>query len=271
MNNASPAPASPGLRPHTARLYDYFLGGKTNYGVDRKLAAEALSLYPNTMVAARHNRAFMHRVVRYLGREAGLCQFLDIGTGIPTEPNLHQVAQREHPEARVVYSDNDPIVLAHARALMTGSPEGATDYVEADVRDPELILEHAGRTLDFDRPVALSLIALMHFVGDADDPFGIVRRLVDALPSGSALALSHATLELDPGLQKVADAYGRQGLEVRLRDHEQVLGFFSGLELVEPGLVATCDWRPELDDSPQDADMVDRSEVGVWAALGIKP
>ncbi|GAA2612825.1 SAM-dependent methyltransferase [Streptomyces axinellae] len=272
MSDETVVPEGLGIRPHTARLYDYFLGGKTNYGVDRKLAGESLRAYPNAMVAARQNRAFMHRAVRHLARELGIRQFLDIGTGIPTAPNLHQVAQQEHADARIVYSDNDPIVLAHARALMTGTVEGATDYIEADVRDPDLILEHAGKTLDFDQPIALSLIALLHFLPDSDAPGAIVTRLLEELPGGSALALSHATADLDPDMQLLADAYAARGLEVRPRTHEESLRFFDGLTMVEPGLVASCDWRPELeDDGPQLPGMVDRSEVGVWAGLAIKP
>ncbi|WP_326686463.1 MULTISPECIES: SAM-dependent methyltransferase [unclassified Streptomyces] len=271
MSDETVVPEGLGVRPHSARLYDYFLGGKTNYSVDRKLAGESLRAYPNAMVAARHNRAFMHRVVRHLGRDMGMRQFLDIGTGIPTSPNLHQIAQAEHVDARIVYSDNDPIVLAHARALMTGTPEGATDYIEADVREPDLILEHARKTLDFDQPIALSLIALLHFVPDSDSPDAIVERLLEELPSGSALALSHGTADLDPDMQRLADSYVARGLVCRLRPREDVRRYFDGLTMVEPGLVASCDWRPELDDGPQLPGMVESSEVGVWAGLGIKP
>ena len=260
-------------RPHTARMYDYFLGGMTNYQVDRETAVAALQAYPNATVAARQNRAFMHRVVRYLGRERGIRQFLDIGTGVPTEPNLHQVAQTEHPESRVVYTDNDPIVLTYARALLTGTREGATDYVEADVREPQRILEHARTFLDFEQPVALSVIALFHFLDDEDDPFGLVKQLVEALSPGSSLALTHGTVDLDPGMQALADAYNERGVTTRFRTHEEVLRFFDGLDLVDPGLVPTCDWRPEFaaEGMAQLPGMVDASEVGVWAGLGIKP
>ncbi|NSC24689.1 SAM-dependent methyltransferase [Streptomyces albus subsp. chlorinus] len=267
-------PAGVGTRPHTARLYDFYLGGKTNYGPDRHVAVEGLKVFPNAMIAARQNRAFMHRAVRYLAREAGIRQFLDIGTGIPTAPNLHQVAQEEEPTARVVYSDNDPIVLAHARALMTSTPQGATDYVEADVRRPEVILERARETLDFSRPIGLTVIALFHFIADEDDPLGIVRHLLDALPSGSALALSHATEDFDPeGMRQIAERYRQANMHVRLRGHKEVLRFFDGVDLVEPGLAATCDWRLDLDtdDVPQLPGMVTPAEAGVWAGLGIKP
>ncbi|NSC24670.1 SAM-dependent methyltransferase [Streptomyces albus subsp. chlorinus] len=265
-----------GTKPHTARMYDYYLGGKTNYGPDRQVAGQTLAVYPNALVAARENREFMHRAVRYLAREQGITQFLDIGTGIPSTPNLHQVAQREDPACRVVYADNDPIVLTYARALMKGTPEGATDYIEADVRDPERILDRARKTLDFARPIALSLIALLHFLGDDDDPHGIARTLLAALPPGSALALSHATDELDPTLHRVVEVYGQQDITVRLRGAEEIRKLFAdtGLTLVEPGVVATCEWHPEMEDK-QDGmrrppGSISPSEVGCWAAVGIK-
>lgn len=260
-------------RPHPARLYDYFLGGKTNYNVDRKAGAETLQAYPNAMVAARQNRNFMHRAVRYLGQETNIRQYLDIGTGVPTEPNLHQVAQTSHPDSRVVYTDNDPIVLSYARALLTGTEEGVTDYIEADVRDPQRIIDHARGILDFEEPIALSVIALFHFVADADDPIGLTNTLMDALPSGSALVLSHATADLDSGMQLLADTYMARGITCVMRPHEKVMEFFDGLEMVEPGLVPTCDWRPHLeaDGLPQLPGMVEAADVGVWAGLGIKP
>jgi len=267
-------PTGIGTRPHSARLYDFFLGGKTNYAADRKVAVESLKQFPHAMVAARQNRAFMHRVVRHLARDHGMRQYLDIGTGIPTAPNLHQVAQAEQPGARVVYSDNDPLVLAHARALMNSTPEGATDYIEADVREPEAILEHARHTLDFSRPVALSVIALFHFLPDEDDPYGIIRHLMDALPSGSALALSHATEEFDPaGMRRIVATYHAGGVNLTLRSHKEVLTFFEGLDLVDPGLAATCDWRLDLDtdDVPQLPGMVSPAESCVWAGLAFKP
>lgn len=260
-------------RPHPARMYDYFLGGLTNYKADRETATEALRAYPNATVAARHNRAFMHRAVRHLSRDRGIRQFLDIGTGVPTEPNLHQVAQAEHPDARIMYTDNDPLVLTYARALLRGAPEGATEYVEADVRDPETILDHARDFLDFGQPLAISLIALFHFLGDKDDPVAVARKFVTAMPSGSALVLSHATCDLDPSMQLLADAYNARGVTTRFRTHEEILHFFDGLEMAEPGLVPTCDWRPELAASglSQLPGMVDAAEVGVFAGVGVKP
>ncbi|CAM2829746.1 SAM-dependent methyltransferase [Streptomyces albus] len=275
MSHQMPEPHGP--KPHSARIYDYYLGGKTNYGPDRQVAGQTLGVYPNALTAARENREFMHRAVRYLARERGIRQFLDIGTGIPSAPNLHQVAQREDAACRVVYADNDPIVLTYARALMSGTPEGATDYIEADVRDPGRILEHARRTLDFERPVALSLVALLHFLGDEDDPQGIVRTLMDALPPGSAMVLSHGTDELDIALRKVVDVYQSQGITVQLRGEREIRQLFAGagLTLIEPGIVATCEWHPEMEDGQdgmrRPAGSISRSEVGCWAAVGTKP
>ncbi|MFI7241822.1 SAM-dependent methyltransferase [Streptomyces qinglanensis] len=270
-------PETTGAKAHSARMYDYFLGGKTNYGPDREAAAQSVAAFPNTLTAARENREFMHRAVRYLAREQGIRQFLDIGTGIPSAPNLHQVAQQEDPACRVVYADNDPIVLTYARALMSGTPEGATDYIEADARDPKRILDHANGTLDFDQPVALSLVALLHFIADEDDPQGIVRTLVDRLAPGSALIVSHGTDELDVSLRKVLEIYRAQGITLRFRDREGVREFFSanGFSLVEPGIVATCDWHPELVDRQdgirRPAGSITPEEVGCWAAVGLKP
>ncbi|WP_369200821.1 SAM-dependent methyltransferase [Streptomyces sp. PU-14G] len=275
----SEASFKPGNTPHSARIYDYFLGGKTNYRVDRKAAAATLAALPDVMTAARQNREFMQRSVRYLARERGMRQFLDIGTGIPTAPNLHQVAQQEQPTARVVYSDNDPIVLAHARALMTSTPEGATDYIEADVRDPEVILEHAGKTLDFAQPVTVSLVALLHFVPDTDDPPALVSRLLRDLAPGSALVLSHGTDDLEikdetGSVHDVERVYRDRGIFLTVRPRESVAGFFRGLDLVEPGIVASCDWHPEItapDEPPALPGAVSAAETSVWAGVGIKP
>ncbi|WP_019544747.1 SAM-dependent methyltransferase [Streptomyces sulphureus] len=267
-------------KPHSARAYDYYLGGKTNYRADREAAAATMRAWPDVMVAARENRHFMHRATRYAAEELGIRQFLDIGTGVPTEPNLYQVAHRYQPSARVVYTDNDPIVLTYARALLTAGPPGHIDYISADVREPEKVLERAAETLDFDQPVALSLIALMHFV--VEQPHDVVRTLVGALPSGSVLALSHVTESLDePGRDaSVAAAlreYRARGIPVRGDvDQEEMQQFFEGLELLEPGVVPTCDWRPDLDpaataDLHRLPGMISASEAGVWAGVGRKP
>ncbi|MET7289384.1 SAM-dependent methyltransferase [Streptomyces sp. NPDC005573] len=224
---------------HPARVYDWLLGGKDNYPVDEAVGEK---LPPEARDAARQNRAFMHRAVAWLASQ-GVDQFLDIGTGIPTEPNLHQIVQRIAPTARVVYTDNDPIVLRHAEALLVGTADGATDYVEADVRSPADIIERARQTLDFSRPVALSLIALMHFIGDDQEPHALVRNLLAVLPSGSYLVLSHAASDLYPELAaQVTAEYAKGGIRLGFRDRAGVLRFFEGLELVGPGLVTAPEW-----------------------------
>ncbi|TRV78064.1 SAM-dependent methyltransferase [Streptomyces sp. 130] len=227
-------------RPHPARVYDYLLGGKDHYPVDQELGEQMPEL---AKVGVAQNRAFMHRAARWAAR-AGIGQFLDIGTGIPTRPNLHQIVQEVDPAARVVYADNDPIVLRHAEALLVSSPEGATDYLEADVREPEKILAHARTVLDFGRPVALSMIALMHFLADEDDPYGITRTLVDALPAGSCLVLSHFTVDFLVVDQAALDRYRSSGITLQPRSGAEVARFFDGLDLVEPGLVAAPRWHP---------------------------
>ncbi|WP_338778680.1 SAM-dependent methyltransferase [Streptomyces sp. DG1A-41] len=257
-------------RPHSARMYDYYLGGKDHFEVDKQAAERVAAAYPAIFVCARENRAFMHRATRVLAREHGIRQWLDIGTGIPTEPNLHQVAQSVVPDARVVYADNDPLVLKYAERLMRSSAEGRTTYIEADVNDPQALLKapELADVLDLSRPVALSLNALMHFVTDAQDPYGIVRRLLDALPSGSALALSHCTPDFDPSTwQKVTDIYTTAGTPVQFRSREDVARFFDGLELLEPGVAVGHRWRPD----PTDGDAPTDAEVSLWTGVGIKP
>ncbi|MEU9358610.1 SAM-dependent methyltransferase [Streptomyces sp. NPDC048301] len=227
-------------KPHPARVYDWLLGGKDNYPVDQEVAEK---LPAEARANAARNRAFMHRASAWLARQ-GVDQFLDIGTGIPTAPNLHQIVQSVAPGARVVYADNDPIVLRHAEALLVSSPEGATDYIHADVRQPETILERAAGVIDFTRPVALSLIALMHFLPDDQDPYGLTRRLVGALPAGSYLVLSHGTADQHPELrQETESAYRKGAISLRMRTREEVEPFFAGLELVEPGLVTAPEWH----------------------------
>ncbi|MFD8308624.1 SAM-dependent methyltransferase [Streptomyces sp. NPDC059690] len=228
-------------RPHPARVYDWLLGGKDNYPVDEAVGEQ---LPPEAQDAARQNRAFMHRAAAWLAAQ-GIDQFLDIGTGIPTEPNLHQIVQEIAPAAKVVYADNDPIVLRHAEALLISRPEGVTDYIEADVRHPEGIVEHARHVLDFDRPIALSLIALMHFITDEQDAHGIVRDLVATLPPGSYLVLSHAASDLFPELaERVTAEYAKGGIQLGFRTRAEVERFFDGLELVPPGLVTATEWGP---------------------------
>lgn len=242
-----PKPQIDTSKPHPARVYDYLLGGKDHYVVDREVGERMPSFFHQ---GARENRAFMHRALAWTARE-GIDQFLDIGTGIPTEPNLHQIVQNVHPAARIMYTDNDPIVLRHAEALLVGTPEGATDYLHADVRDPKNIIERAQAFLDFSRPVALSLIAIMHFVLDDQDPYGIVRTLTSALPSGSYLVLSHGTFDLHPEDElRVREFYGTK-IPLRLRSRSEVEPFFDGLELVEPGLVIGSDWHGDATASGQ--------------------
>jgi S-adenosyl methyltransferase len=234
-------------RPHSARVYDYMIGGKNNFAADRETAARVLTHSPNARTAARENRAFLGRAVRYLTAEAGIRQFLDIGTGLPTTSSVHEVAQAVDPSCRVVYADNDPLVLAHARALLTSSPEGRTAYIHADARDPRAILDHPAvrDTLDFGRPVGLMLVALLHFVPDEDDPAEVVATLLDALPPGSYLTASHLTTEHD------ADAAGRgqqamrgAGITMQKRASGEFARLaFTGLELVPPGVVLVSEWR----------------------------
>jgi hypothetical protein len=233
-------------RPHPARMYDWYLGGKDNYPVDEAMGRQMLALDPRVPVMARVNRAFMHRATRWLAQQ-GVRQFLDIGTGIPTEPNLHQIAQRIAPDARVVYCDNDPIVLAHAAALLRGTPQGVTEYLMADVRDPATILDAAGKLLDLDRPVALSLVALLHFISDADGAHELVERFLTGLPSGSYLMMTHATADFTPEESAAAtEKLKAAGVTLALRSREQFARFFTGLDLVEPGVEVVHKWHPEL-------------------------
>ncbi|CAM5437265.1 SAM-dependent methyltransferase [Streptomyces microflavus] len=233
-------------KPHPARMYDWFLGGKDNYPVDEQMARELLKLDARGGDMARVNRAFMHRATRWLA-ERGVRQFLDIGTGIPTEPNLHQIVQQTARDARIVYCDNDPIVLAHAAALLRSTPEGATEYIQADARKPETILAEAGKVLDFEQPIALSLLALLHFIDDEDGAADLVDRLVEQLPSGSYLVLSHTTGDFNPeGAAQARAMYKERGMTLRPRSRAELTAFFDGLELVDPGVSLSADWRPEL-------------------------
>ncbi len=251
---------------HQARMYDYMLGGKDNYAADRAATEAAYQIWPDMAFAARANRAFLGRVIRYLGGEAGIRQFLDIGTGIPTAGNTHQVAQAIAPESRVVYVDYDPVVLAHARALLTSSAAGATEYIDADLRDTPAILTRAAELLDFRQPVAVTLISVLHALPDADDPHAVVAKVMGAVPSGSYLAISHAGSDLlDPDmLASLEDAWrGRMQQQITWRGREQVMRFFAGTELVEPGLVRAEEWRP-------DPGTVDGRRSAYWAAVGRK-
>jgi len=251
---------------HQARIYDYLLGGKDNYAADRAATEALRAVNPEIDSTVRANRAFLGRAVRYLAADAGIRQFLDIGTGIPTAGNTHEVAQAAAPESRVVYVDYDPVVLAHARALLVSGTEGATDYIDADLRDTGSILAGAAKLLDFSRPVAVTLISILHAIPDADDPHALVARLMDAVPPGSYLALSHAGSDLvspqvQHGIEDVAGRMIRQ--QYASRSREQVERFFQGTDLVEPGLVRVEDWRP----NPAAGDTARSS---LWCAVGRK-
>jgi hypothetical protein len=249
-------------------VYDFLLGGKDNFAADRAAAAEGLKANPNAATAPLQNRAFLGRVVRFLSAEAGIRQFLDIGTGLPTSSNVHEVAQAADPSARVVYVDNDPIVLTHARALLTSTPEGRTAYIDASLQDVDRILAapELNDNLDLGKPVAVLLFAILHFLDDDDDPYGIVDRLMAALPSGSYLVVSHITADHDPeSWARFAEIMRRQGITTRLRAHAEVARFFTGLELVDPGVVPILRWRPDHDEPLTDA------QVALYGGVGRKP
>src|SRR5580700_5331216 len=250
---------------HVARVYDYFLGGKDYFAVDREAAEQAMRINPDIVSTARANRAFLVRATSFLAREAGIRQFLDVGTGMPTNNNIHEVAQSIAPDARIVYVDHDPIVLSHARALLTSAPEGATDYIEADLREPEKILAEAAHTLDFSRPVAIMLIAVLHLIVDRDDPYDLVSQLVNAVTPGSYVVISHAASDIDTGAMismanRLNELMAQQSMP---RTHREVACFFAGLDLLEPGLVRVPEWRPaSVSDSAARAQM--------WGAVGRK-
>jgi S-adenosyl methyltransferase len=255
---------------HPARVYDYWLGGKDNFPADRAAAEAVLAANPAVRLTVRENRAFLRRVVRYLTAEAGIRQFLDIGTGIPTSPNVHEVAQQVAPDARAVYVDNDPIVLAHARALLAGSGAGTTTVIQADLREPDSILQHpqVRQVLDFGQPLGILLVAVLHHLTDEDDPAGVVARLRDAAVGGSYLAISHGTADINPeAAQRAAGRFAesRTAAPYVARSHATIEGFFDGLELLDPGVVQPPLWRP---DGPVSVDL---ERVSFYAGLGRKP
>jgi hypothetical protein len=231
---------------HIARVYDYWLGGKDNFAADRRLAEQFKAADPAVIAGVRSNRAFLGRAVHFLAADAGIRQFLDVGTGIPTSDNTHEVAQRAAPASRVVYVDNDPIVLLHARALLVSDPLAATAYIEADARDTGRILQQAAATLDLTQPVALMLVGLLHCIPDDDDPRGLVAALMEALPVGSYLVISHPASDIHAEAMAEGATLMNRSMAGRItfRPHAQVLRLFDGLELVEPGLVSTTQWRP---------------------------
>lgn len=271
----SPATSRPAREPasfdttvaHPARVYDYWLGGKDNFAADRAAAERVIAVRPTILRDIRANRAFLRRAMAYLAAEAGLRQFLDVGTGIPTSPNVHEVVQGIAPEARVVYVDNDPIVLAHARALLTSTPEGATAYIDADLRDSAKILQEAARTLEFSRPVAVVLVGVLHLISDDQDPYGIAARLMAATPPGSYLVVSHPASDVNAEVVAEGARHYNQtvGTPQTRRSLAEVSRFFDGLELAEPGVVQCHRWHPEPGVAIEDY------EVSGWVGVGRKP
>ena len=252
---------------HPARVYDYWLGGKDNFEADRVAGEETIAAYPAIRASARANRAFLARSVRYLAAEAGIRQFLDIGTGLPTASNTHEVAQSIAPESRIVYVDNDPLVLSHARALLTSSPEGVTAYLDADLRNTDQILEHAAETLDLTKPVAIMLLAILHYLPDLNEAQRVVARLVSAVPSGSYLTISHAASDISP--DEMAEMIRRMNKHLAEgnhvgRTHDVVAQFFDGLDLLEPGVVKVTEWRPE-------SAMQAEGPTSLWGGVARKP
>jgi len=266
MSDEEPPPSIDVSVAHVARIYDYWLGGKNNYAVDRAAGDQAIEAWPNIVFSVRANRAFLARAVRYLAAEAGIRQFLRHRHRHPVANNTHEVAQAAAPGARVVYVDNDPVVLTHARALLSSGPGGKTDYVEADLRDTGSILRAAARTLDFRQPIAIVLMAIVHLIPDEDHPHQIVATLLDAVPSGSYLAMSHIASDIET--EALGQAATRVSGFIRqpqtYRSHDQVLSFFDGLELVEPGLARIQQWRPG-------SEMESRMPAALWGGVGRKP
>ena len=251
---------------HIARIQDYWLGGKDHFEADRIAGDEAIAQLPDMVASVRNTRAFLGRTVRFLAQERGIRQFLDVGTGIPTAANTHEVAQRVAPDSRIVYVDNDPMVLAHARALLTSTDGGKCSYIDADIRDPDKILADAGEVIDFTRPVAVVLMAVLQFVPDADDPYGLVRRLMAAMPDGSYLVISHPAADIQAAaMAGMATRLNKlMAQQVKPRSKAEVTAFFDGLDLVEPGVIRCPEWRP---DRPEDA----AGKSTMWGGVAEKP
>ena len=272
MSDQAPEGSVPAIdtgSPHPARMYDYALGGKNHFAADREAAERALAGLPSGRITARENRKFLGRAVRYLAAEAGIRQFLDLGSGLPTTDNVHEVAQRIVPDAHVVYVDKDPMVLAHARALLTSTQEGRTAYINADVRDPGAILDNpvTRGVLDFREPVALMMVALLHFFGDEDKPWKIVSTLLDALPAGSYVVATSLTAEHDPeGVGRAVRAYRDAGLPAAPRDADDFARVaFQNLTMVPPGVVIVTDWRPDTSEPRPSA-----AEVSCYGGVAYK-
>jgi SAM-dependent methyltransferase len=260
--------------PHSARVYDYFLGGKTNFAVDRQAGDHLLEAFPGFRTAAQSNRMWMHRAARYVA-ERGITQFLDIGTGIPTSPNLHEVVQEIVPEAHVVYADNDPIVLAHSRALLVSSLRGETAYLEADVTDPQAILDSAEvrELLDLSKPVALSIVGVFHYLTDDAKPYELIQQYVDALAPGSYLLFSHCTPDFAPAMwEQAIQVYQADGGDAQVRSREEIERFFTGLELVEPGLEVPYRWHPDEEtESLAERGIFTDVSCSLWVGVAKKP
>ena len=270
VDNGDVPPEVDTSRPHSARIYDYYLGGKDNFAADRETAIKAMRAWPPIRMAARENRAFLGRTVRYLAEEAGITQFLDLGSGLPGVGNVHEIAQEVNPAARVVYVDNDPIVLAHGRALLNSTPEGEAVYIEADMREPEKILAHpvTRDVLDFSEPVALIFVGVLHFFMADDEVRRIVEPLTGAVPSGSYVAAAHVTSEFSrAATTEAGNVYTRSGVGIIGRDSDVFAGLvFNGLTLVPPGVVVVSEWRPE-----PGAILPARADVSVNGAVARKP
>jgi O-methyltransferase involved in polyketide biosynthesis len=253
-------------RPHSARIWNYWLGGKDNFAIDRQVGEQVMKMLPSIVEQARADRAFLGRAVSYLAGEAGIRQFLDIGTGLPTAENTHEVAQRLAPEAKIVYVDNDPLVLVHARALLTSAPEGVTDYIEADLGEPDRILREAERTLDFTQPVALMLVGVLHHLTDEENAYDIVERLKARLAPGSYLVINHATNAVYGAASDEGVAHWNQFGKplITLRSPEDITRFFAGFELLPPGVVSCSRWRAGGTVDP------DAVEVDEFAGVAIK-
>lgn len=251
---------------HTARTWNYWLGGKDNFASDREVGERIVQILPGMRDTAVASRAFLGRVVRLLAGDLGVRQFLDVGTGLPTAANTHEVAQSVAPESKIVYVDNDPLVLAHARALLSSAPEGVTDYVDADIREPDVVLRDAARTLDFGQPVGLTLLGVLQFVTDDDEALAIVDRFLDSVPSGSYLAIAHASNEAHPAEALAAERFWNANAHppIKFRSAKQVARFFDRVELLEPGVVSCSRWRPAAAD-------LELPEVNLLCGVARKP
>ena len=267
MTDASPDPPIDTSVPHSARVWNYWLGGKDNYPVDRRMGEQVHQVFPEIVDIARAGRALLVRTITHLAAKEGIDQFLDLGTGLPTADNTHEVAQSANPAARVVYVDNDPLVLTHARALLTSTPEGTTDYVHADLRDMDTILEQAAQTLDFNRPVAVTMFGILAFIPEDEQVRAISRRITEAVPSGSFLALTHSTSAVtgDRVIDTVEQWNAAGAATYHLRSPEQVTGFFDDWELLEPGVVSCPLWRP----NPTEVGVP--KEMDEYCGVAVKP